>query len=94
MNDLSFNKRVVATPDTLINQIGEEAVLLNLGSETYYGLDEVGASMWRALTTHATIQQAYEALLDEYDVDAEVLRQDLANLITKLAANSLIEINA
>jgi len=92
MNALSFDKRVIATSDTLINQVGDESVLLNLGNEKYYGLDEVGTSMWNALTTSDTIQQAYEALLDEYDVDGEVLRRDLVGMIENLSANGLIEI--
>jgi hypothetical protein len=92
MNVLSFDKRVIATSDTLINQVGGESVLLNLGNEKYYGLDEVGTSMWKALTTCETIQQAYESLLDEYDVDGEVLRRDLVGMIENLSANGLIEI--
>ena len=93
MATISFDQQITITPDTLINQVGGEAVLLNLGSETYFGLDEVGASMWQALTTKGTIQQAYESLLTEYEVDAEVLRQDLVDLIKKLVAQGLIEIN-
>lgn len=92
MNAVSFDKRVTITPDTLINQVGEESVLLNLGSEKYYGLDEIGTSMWQALTTSETIQQAYDFLLGEYDVDEETLRHDMSDLIEKLSANGLIEV--
>ena len=92
MATISFDQQITATPDTLINQVGEESVLLNLGSEKYFGLDEIGTSMWQALTTNGTIQQAYESLLGEYDVAGDVLRQDLSDLLEKLAANGLIEI--
>ena len=94
MTTISFEQHVAATPDTLINQVGQESVLLNLNSEKYFGLDEVGTSMWQALTTSETIGQAYDALLREYDVDAQVLRQDLLGLIEKLAANGLLEVKA
>src|SRR5436190_22595129 len=60
MATISFNQRITATPDTLVNQVSGESVLLNLGSEMYFGLDEVGTSMWQALTSSGTIQQAYE----------------------------------
>jgi len=93
MSAISFDKRVNATPDTLINQVGGESVLLNLGSEKYYGLDEIGTSMWQALTTSESIQQAYDTLLGEYDVDGEVLRNDMSELIEKLSANGLVEIS-
>ena len=94
MGMICFDQRVSATSNTLINQVGEESVLLNLNSEKYFGLDEVGTGMWQALITSETIQKAYDSLLGEYDVDAQVLRQDLTNLIEKLLANGLIEINA
>ena len=94
MAELSFSQRVVVTPDTLINVVGNEAVLLNLGNEQYYGLDETGTSIWQALTTNTTIQAAYEKLLDEYEVSAEVLQQDLRELLEKLLAQGLVELQS
>ena len=94
MAELSFSQRVVVTPDTLINVVGNEAVLLNLGNEQYYGLDETGTSIWQALTTNMTIQAAYEKLLDEYEVSAEVLQQDLRELLEKLLAQGLVELQS
>lgn len=90
---ISFSMRVVVPPDTLINVIGGESVILNLKSERYFGLDDVGTGMWQALTTAETIQAAYETLLGEYEVDAELLRRDLADLVEKLAAAELIEVH-
>ena len=94
MTELSFSQRVVVTPDTLINVVGNEAVLLNLGNEQYYGLDETGTSIWQALTTNKTIQAAYEKLLDEYEVSAEVLRKDMRDLLEKLLAHGLVELQS
>ena len=87
-----FDHKVKATDDTLINVIGGESVLLNLNNESYYGLDEVGTRMWTVLTNAASIQTAYESLLNEYDVAPEVLRCDLTDLLEKLAAQGLVEI--
>lgn len=89
---ISFSMRVVVPPETLINVIGGESVILNIKSERYFGLDDVGTGMWQALTTTETIQAAYDALLDEYDVDAELLQRDLTGLVEKLVAAELIEI--
>ncbi|MFN0111303.1 MAG: PqqD family protein [Blastocatellia bacterium] len=90
--DLSFAKRVVVTPDTLINVVGEEAVLLNLKNEQYYGLDVMGTQMWQVLTASGSIHEAYEKLLSEYDVSAEVLQNDLNVLLDKLLTNGLVEL--
>ena len=90
MVEIAFSKQVVVAPDTLINIVGEEAVLLNLKNEQYYGLDPMGTHMWQALTSHASIQAAYEKLLDEYEVSPDVLRNDLKGLLEKLLAQGLV----
>jgi len=84
-------KRIVVQPDVLVNVIDGESVLLNLKSESYFGLDEVGTRMWQVLTDSGSIQAAYETLLAEYEVEPEKLRQDLERLIEQLVAHGLLE---
>lgn len=67
--------------------------MLNLKSEKYFGLDEMGTRMWVAITSSGSIQEAYETLLAQYDVEAERLRHDLSDLIGKLAEQGLIEVH-
>ena len=38
--------RVRAAPDTLMQELEGESVLLSLASERYFGLDEVGTRIW------------------------------------------------
>lgn len=90
--EIDFNSRVVQSPETLINIIEGESVLLNLDNESYYGLDEVGTRMWELLTTSNSIQAAYDALLEEYDVDDATLRRDLLVFISNLIDQGLLEI--
>lgn len=88
----SFSSKVCARPDVLVNCVEGESVLLNLASESYFGLDEVGTRMWGVLTTSPSIQSAYDSLLTEYDVSADQLRQDLDGLVQTLLDNGLVEL--
>jgi len=88
---VSFDQKLVVTEDTLINVIEGESVLLNLKSESYFGLDRVGTRMWDALTSADSIRGAYETLLNEYDVSADKLKEDLSELVGKLVAKGLVE---
>jgi hypothetical protein len=74
-----------------IRELDGEAVLLNLDSEKYFGLDEVGTSMIKALTSGGTVEEACASLLEEYDVAPDTLKADLDQLITKLLAKGLIQ---
>src|SRR5258706_10793733 len=89
---ISFAERLILSEDVLITDAEGESVLLNLNSERYFGLDQVGTRMLSVLTTSNSIQTAYEALLEEYNVENEALRQDLADLIDRLVEQGLLEI--
>ena len=66
-----FSSRVTSAPDVMLRIIGDEAVILNLKSETYLGLDPVGTRMWTVLQESPSIQSAYASLLDEFEVEPE-----------------------
>ncbi len=90
---ISFSDRVRLPDDVLISALQSESVMLNLESERYFGLDEIGTRILSLLSTSDSIEAAYELLLEEYDVDGEVLRQDLLSLVEKLAEQGLVEIS-
>lgn len=83
--------RYVLPDHVKIRELDGEAVLLNLASEKYFGLDEVGTSMINALTSGKTVEEACEALLEQYDADPATLQSDLDQLIQKLLAKGLIQ---
>lgn len=90
--ELLFSHTLIVSPDTLVNFTGEEAVLLNLKTETYYGLDDVGTDMWKALTSTESIQSAYDRLLAEYDVAPAALEKDLREFIDRLLGLGLLSL--
>ena len=91
---ISFSDRVQVPEGVLISKLQDEAVILNLDSERYFGLDDVGTRILTVLTNSESIEAAYESLLAEYDVDRTVLRQDLLALIESLLQQGLVQIAA
>lgn len=89
---ISFADRVRVPDDVLISNLQEESVILNLNSERYFGLDNVGTRMLAVLGNSESIETAYESLLSEYDVDPQVLRQDLTSLIESLLQQGLLTV--
>jgi len=71
--------------------VGEDAFLLNTRTSKYYLLQEVGARLWNLLSGGQTLRQAYEHLLEEYDVSAPELERDLLELVADLVENDLLE---
>lgn len=89
---ISFSDRVRVPDDVLISNLQEESVILNLGSERYFGLDDVGTRVLSVLSASDSIEAAYKSLLEEYEVEAVTLRQDLLSLVEELAAHGLVTI--
>jgi Coenzyme PQQ synthesis protein D (PqqD) len=87
------NSRISVPSHTLVNILGGESVLLSLKSQHYYGLDEVGTRMWNVVTSSPSVVAACETLLEEYEVEPETLRQDLYDLLGKLAEQGLVEVH-
>lgn len=85
----------VKVPDSvLMRELAGESVLLNLVSESYFGLDETGTRMWTVLTEAPNVGVAFETLLGEYEVKPEQLRGDLQVFVEKLRQLGLLEIHA
>jgi hypothetical protein len=87
-----FSGRVGVPSHVVVRELDGEAVILNLDTEEYFGLDEVGTSMWNALTTAASIDAACEVLEQEFDVDGATLRGDLGNLVAQLSERGLVDV--
>lgn len=68
-----------------------DLVLLDLGRGQYYGLEPIGAQLWRALEMGRTVAEVVAELEPEYDVSPETLRSDLLQLLRDLAGKGLVE---
>ena len=76
--------------DVLFQTVADEAVLLNLADNHYYGLDDVAARMWALLMESGDAETVVQQMLAEYEVDERTLRQDLNALLAQLEKRKLI----
>lgn len=76
--------------DVLFQTVADEAVLLNLADNHYYGLDDVAARMWALLMESGDAETVVQQMLAEYEVDERTLRQDLNALLAQLEERKLI----
>ena len=89
---ISPSTTVVVTPEQVSSALVGESVILNLKTGMYYSLNAVGASVWELLQTPHTVQDIYEAILDEYEVDPQQCRQEVSDLLQELLTVQLIEV--
>lgn len=89
----TLSQRAEPSSEVLFQEVGGEAVLLNLESERYFGLDPVGTRIWALLGEDSHLQHAHATLCIEYDVPAATLETDLLALIDQLADAGLVTVS-
>jgi hypothetical protein len=88
----SPSQQIRVRGDVLFQVVDEEAVLLDLKTERYLGLDAIGTRMWLVLTTAPSIESACGALLAEFEVDDSRLRMDVGEFVQTLVEYGLVEV--
>jgi hypothetical protein len=88
---MTAETKMVIPAQVMSRQVGDETVILDLGSGMYFGLDPVGARIWQLLSDGRQLDAVVSTLLSEYDVEEDQLRQDVNSLVSELLSRGLIE---
>ena len=78
--------------EVLFQEVSGETVLLDLASESYFGLDEIGTRIWTLLNEDASAGEMIETLLEEYEVERQTLEADVGELLGNLLEAGLIRV--
>ena len=87
---MNLSDKVSIPAQVMARQVGEEVVILDLASGTYFGLDPVGARIWALMGEGVTLAEICATMLEEYEVEREQLEADVLRLTTELAERGLI----
>ena len=90
--EIQDEQKVVISPEVLFQEVSGEMVLLDLSSESYFGLDAVGARIWGLLESGATVGEVLDTLMQEYEVERETLEVDVGELLDRLLEAGLIRV--
>lgn len=78
------------SPKVLSQEIDGESILLDMGSENYFGLNEVGSTVIEKLKDTATLENLVSCLLETYEVERQQLEEDTMELLQQLLDAGLI----
>ena len=87
---MKLTDRVTIPPHVMSRQVGDEQVILDLASGTYFGLDPVGARVWQLLSEQKTTAEVCAIMQTEYEVDSETLERDIVALVQTLVDRKLV----
>lgn len=89
---MNLNQKVIFADTVFAQEVDGEMVLLDMNSENYFGLDEIGTAIWQAMQEKKILKEVFEVLLEQYEVESEVLEKDLLDFVEKLVESGLVEV--
>jgi len=78
--------------DAVYRELDGEAVLLNLDTGIYFGLNGTGTRIWNLIAQHGTLQKVLDAMAEEYDASPHSLENDLLQLACQLSEKGLVRV--
>ena len=84
--------RVRLAKDVLMQKVGDDAILLNLSTENYFALDEVGTRIVTVLQESDSLKQAVRKLVGIYEVDESKLTSDAIRLVEECEQHGLLQV--
>lgn len=86
---VSLDRSLIISRDVICRELAGELVILNLRSGMYFGLDPVGTRIWALIQEHGALETVFATIRDEYDVEPDMLKRDLLDLVDELCAKGL-----
>ncbi len=80
----------------VLREIAGDYIIIPTGKTTlaFKGLitvNEVGAALWKMLQSEKSLDELVKAILDEYDVEESVAREDIQEFLETLGKNGILE---
>jgi hypothetical protein len=90
MSNVTTSTFVRPSADVIFRELEAEAVLLDLATGHYFGVNAVGTRVWLLLETGATVEQVIDGIAEEFDADRTEIARDVMELVTELASRRLV----
>ena len=73
------------------SELDDEAVLLNLNTGSYFGLNHVGVLFIKTLERNISLNQIFKEISEHYGMPMAAVSEDLNKLIESMLDNQLLE---
>lgn len=87
---ISLSTRIRVAPDAVSRTVAGEALIVDMKSGHYFGLDAVGTRAWELIGHGGTLENVLDSMLEEFEVERERLEVDLRRLAEELLARGLV----
>ena len=77
----------------LVSGLGEESVMMNIETGDYFGLNEVGSTIWNLIKEPIQVKVICEKLLEDFDIDEHTCKEKTIAYLEHLLEEDMLEVN-
>jgi hypothetical protein len=86
-------RTVRVDPQVVFRRLGDQMVLVHLGTNQIFELNETAARLWELLTPDGDVAAVESRLVEEFEVDPAQLRSEIDETLALLKSERLIEVD-
>lgn len=90
---MTLETNVVLFDSVFLQEVDEETILLDINSEEYFSLNEVGSIFYQMLKDEPNLIKAAKLLEEHFDVPASRIESDLLSFVKALEEKGLVTLS-
>jgi hypothetical protein len=91
-NHLAADSIIVRCEGIIDSEVNGEIVALSIEKGTCYGLNKVGARIWKIIVEPSRVRDVCDRLVLEYEVDPSTCEREVLDLLKELLGEGLIKV--
>lgn len=89
---MNLRDRLTIPADVMTRRVGDETVILDLASGTYFGLEPVGTRIWSLVEDGRSLAEICDAMLESHEVSRSEIERDVLALAETLHQRGLVQV--
>lgn len=90
MSDISDSDHFSTRQDLVLEEIEDEVVILDLKSNSYFGLNPVARLVWQQLDKEQSVGEIVDTIAGEFDVERQRVRDDVCEFLDQALSAGLV----
>ncbi|MBI5302703.1 MAG: PqqD family protein [Chloroflexi bacterium] len=87
---IELNTRVVRAEGLVSRAVDQDIVILNLASDNYIALDQIGKRIWELLETPRRVDELCRQLSQEFAGTPEQIANDVLHFLAELESEQMV----
>jgi hypothetical protein len=92
MKSISPESMISKTTKIITSNIGDETVMMSIKNGYYYGMNNIGSTIWELLKKPMRVSELCDILTEKFNVSAEKCLKDVIEFLTFLREENLIQV--